>query len=265
VTGNWLQRITDASDAALRFVCFPHAGGTAAAFRLWRTGLPSWTEVLAIQYPGRGGRMAEAPVDRIPVMAHHVRQALSGLPAMPTVFFGHSMGGLVAFEAACQLAAAGHELPIHLFVSGHAPPHLPVSRPPISLLPDADFIGELDRRYAAVPAELMQYPDVLALLLPALRADIAAVEANRHSPATVLACPITVFGGSDDRTATRGQLEAWRDLTSQAFELRLFAGGHFYVNAQREAVLAEISACLQAVAPDAAAFKAPAVDAEGMA
>lgn len=265
MTDHWLQRITDTSDATLRFVCFPHAGGTAAAFRLWRTGLPSWTQVLAIRYPGRGGRMAEPPVDRIPVIAQCVGQALSGLPQMPTAFFGHSMGGLVAFETACQLAAAGQELPVHMFVSGHAPPHLPVSRPPISLLPDADFIRELDRRYAAVPAELMQYPDVLALLLPALRADIAAVEANRHSPATVLACPITVFGGSDDRTATRGQLEAWRDLTSQGFELRLFEGGHFYVNAQREAVLAEISACLQAVAPKAAAFNAPAAASEGTA
>jgi surfactin synthase thioesterase subunit len=193
-------------------------------------------------------------------MAQRIVEALLRRPAAPTVFFGHSMGGLVAFEVARQLAAAAHALPAHVVVSGHAPPHLPTPHPPISHLPDAAFLRELDRRFAAVPAELMHHPDVLALLLPALRADIAAVEDSRHSPVTVLTCPITAFGGSDDAMATPEHLEAWRDLTSGPFRQRSFPGGHFYINGQREAVLAEIRAILDAIAPQAAPFEPAASD-----
>ncbi len=248
MTGSWLHRLSQETDAKTRLVCFPHAGGTAAAFRLWPAALPPGTELFAVQYPGRGGRLAEQPVDRIPVMAQLVGQALLERPALPTVFFGHSMGGLVAFEAARQLASAGLRLPRHLIVSGHAPPHVPPGHPPISHLSDAQFLRELDHRYAAVPAELMQYPDVLALLLPALRADIAAVEHCGESPRGILSCPITALGGSEDATTSETQLQAWRDLTSANCDIRCFPGGHFFINAEREPVLAIVSRILEAAA-----------------
>jgi surfactin synthase thioesterase subunit len=253
VASPWLQRLGPApagpfaaDPPAFRLVCFPHAGGQAAAFRLWPGGLPTGTELFGVQYPGRGSRIGEPPVDRIPEMARHVARALLALPARRMVFFGHSMGALVAFETARQLAAAGHALPEHLFLSGHAPPHLKRTHPPVSLLPDLDFLAQLNARYAAVPAELMQHPDVLALLLPALRADVTAVEAHAGLPRTVLACPITAFGGREDGMATPAQLEAWRDLTNAAFRLRLFRGGHFFLDAERASVLGEIAAVLGA-------------------
>jgi medium-chain acyl-[acyl-carrier-protein] hydrolase len=248
VTGSWLYRLTQEVNARLRLVCFPHAGGAAAAFRLWPAGLPPRTEVLAVQYPGRGSRLDDPPVDRIFALAQAVGQALLQRPALPTVFFGHSMGGLVAFEVARQLADRAPELPRHLIVSGHAPPHRHTGHVPISHLPDAEFLRELDRRYAAVPAELLQYPDVLALLLPALRADIAAVEHCGESPAGRLSCPITAFGGSDDPNATELDLGAWRELTHARVDLRVFPGGHFFINTQREPVLAAVSSVLRAVA-----------------
>jgi len=226
----------------------------AAAFRLWPSGLPVNTEVFGVQYPGRGSRIGEAPIDRIAVMAQFIMRALLARPPRPTVFFGHSMGSLVAFEVARLLGASGHPLPVHMLLSGHAPPHLPAGHPPLSHLPDLDFLEQLNQLYAAVPAELLQHPDVLALLLPALRADIAAVEHHLASPRAALACPVTAFGGADDVTATPAQLAAWRDATTASFRLRLFPGGHFYINTQREAVLAEISAILQQEAAAALAL-----------
>jgi len=233
----------------MRLVCFPHAGGAAAAFRLWPSGLPPRTELLAVQYPGRGSRLAEPLVDRIVVLAVHIAQALLQQTSLPTVFFGHSMGGLVAFEVARQLGERTADLPRHLIVSGHAPPHCPSIQAPISHLPDAEFLRELDQRYAAVPAELMQYPDVLALLLPALRADITAVEHCADSPPGQVTCPITAFGGLQDPTTTRSQVGAWQDLTSGLFESRWFPGGHFFINAEREPVLAAISAIVESATP----------------
>jgi len=43
----------------MRLFCFPYAGGTAAVFRNWPRYLPAEIEVCAVQYAGRGGRIAE--------------------------------------------------------------------------------------------------------------------------------------------------------------------------------------------------------------
>ncbi len=246
MTGSWLQRLAPSSpETKLRLVCCPHAGGMASAFRLWPAGLPAGTEMFGVQYPGRGSRIDEPPVDRIPAMAECVIQALRDLPARRTVVFGHSMGSLVAFEVACQLAAAGQTLPAHLVLSGRGPPHLPAVYPPISHLPDRAFLEQINQRYRAVPAELMAHPDVLALLLPPLRADMAAVEHYLGAPKTVLTCPITAFGGTDDEAAPTNQMAAWRDMTTATFQQRQFPGGHFYLDAHRDPVVAAIASILR--------------------
>jgi len=181
----------------------------------------------------------------VPQLARGALAALATLPAMPTLFFGHSMGSMVAFEAAAQLAATGLPHPRHLFVSARQPPHLRETLPSISHLPDGAFLHELNQRYAAVPAALLQYPDVLALLVPPLRADIAALEAYQGSPAAALACPITAFGGLDDPTTSSQHLHAWRELTTASFRMKLFDGGHFYLDTQRAEVLGEIVGTLE--------------------
>jgi surfactin synthase thioesterase subunit len=44
----------------------------------------------------------------------------------------------------------------------------------------------------------------------------------------VLDCPITALGGDADRVE-REELDAWREQTRGAFELRMFPGGHFFL------------------------------------
>jgi medium-chain acyl-[acyl-carrier-protein] hydrolase len=233
------------SMARMRLICFPHAGGAASAFRLWPAALPLYTEVLAVQYPGRGNRLSDPLVDRISAMARCVRQEFIDRPEIPTIFFGHSMGGLVAFEAARQLIENPAQLPRHLVVSARAPPHVPATQPRIAHLPDAEFLRELAERYGAVPAEIMHHPDVLAWLLPALRSDLTAVEHCGESVRERITCPITVFAGAEDHTATHQQLTAWQELTGGEFDLRVFPGGHFFIDSQRPVVLGALSRLLQ--------------------
>ena len=44
-----------------------------------------------------------------------------------------------------------------------------------------------------------------------------------------------------DNEVEPGQVEAWREQTSAAFRFQTFPGDHFFINADRAFVLAELS------------------------
>ena len=48
--------------AALRLFCFPYAGGGATLFSPWAPALPPRVELVAVQPPGREGRLMETPI-----------------------------------------------------------------------------------------------------------------------------------------------------------------------------------------------------------
>lgn len=245
----WLHRFPTASAPVARLFCFHHAGGNAMAFRLWQGALPEGLELAAIQLPGRSNRLREPPVDRVEPMVEAVAEAISNFQDLPYVFFGHSMGALLAFEVARAIASAGHNLPQQLFLSSHKPPHLPRPNRDIHQLDDDAFLAELDSRYGGVPAEILEHRDLLDLLLPALRADVTALETFVAADRTPIACPITALGGERDRSAGFEQLEAWRGYTTGAFVVRQFPGGHFYLNDFRDDIIAEVARALSPLIP----------------
>jgi surfactin synthase thioesterase subunit len=81
-------------------------------------------------------------------------------------------------------------------------------------------------------------------VLPALRADIAALETHQAARGAMLSCPVTAYGGTGDARTPPGHLEAWRETTTGAFRLRTYPGGHFYLVQQRVPLLDDIAASL---------------------
>jgi surfactin synthase thioesterase subunit len=240
----WLCKHTPRPQATTRLFCFPYAGVGGSAYRLWPAGLPTSLEVCAVQLPGRENRLREVPLASIATIVDAVVPALLPHLDLPFAFFGHSMGAVLASEVARALASAGRSLPQHLIVSGRRPPHIPSAEPPFHTLPDSEFVAEINRRYRGIPVEVMQQEELMALLLPCLRADITALETHLPVRRAPLSCPISAFGGADDRLTPREHLEAWRSETSAAFHVRVYPGDHFYLNSQRAQLLADVSATL---------------------
>ena len=90
----------------------------------------------------------------------------------------------------------------------------------------------------------MERKELMAAVLPALRADLELCESLCPGAGVRLSCPITVFGGADD-AIEGGSLRGWRDLTADAFRMRMFPGGHFYLSAAGRALVAEIVEALR--------------------
>lgn len=241
----WLQRFTPRPQARARLFCFPHAGVGAAVYRPWSIALPADLDVVAIQLPGRANRLNEPALTHVPELVAALVSALQPHLDLPFAFFGHSMGAVLSNEVTRALHTMGAPVPRHLFVSGRRPPHWPNPDPLLHVLSDGDFVAEIQRRYGGIPPEVAEHKELLELLLPALRADIQALETHLPPAGRApLPCPVSVFGGADDPLTPRPHLDGWRSETLGAFRVRVFPGDHFYLQAQKDPLLADLSATL---------------------
>jgi medium-chain acyl-[acyl-carrier-protein] hydrolase len=126
-------------------------------------------------------------------------------------------------------------------VSGKSAPQLPDPDPPMRHFPDARFIAEVRERYDGIPEEILREEEMMQLLLPALRADITMNETYRYAAGPSIECPISAFGGHQDRSATTNELAAWSDQTTGPFRLRMFPGDHFFINGARKDLLRAVA------------------------
>ncbi|MFJ7181841.1 thioesterase II family protein [Streptomyces massasporeus] len=227
--GQWFRRFADPEPDALRLICFPHAGGAASAYQPLSRRLRPHVEARAVQYPGRQDRRLETPVADIGELAAVVARKLQDdETAAPFAFFGHSMGALVAYETARILQERGGPSPRRLFLSARGAPG--PRRSPHDVLPDDDAILAAVRRLGGTGVTLLDDPELVAMVLPALRADYAALAAYSWAPREPLHTPVTVLCGDADPVVSVQEASQWRAFTRAETEVRIFPGGHFYVD-----------------------------------
>ncbi len=231
--GRWVRRWTQRPDAAVRLLCFPWAGGAAAAFRSWAAGLPPSVDVCAVEYPGRAAREEEAPLESVAALARGCAAEVGALLDRPFVVLGYSLGALVAFEWLRALQAAGGPSPHHLVVCARRAPHLGASHPPLHLLPDAALAEAVSRRFGAIPELLLREPELLARFLAPLRADLRAVETYAWAPGPPLQAPLLALGGTRDDDVGAGDLQAWDRHTAGPFHAGQVEAGHFFLESPR--------------------------------
>jgi medium-chain acyl-[acyl-carrier-protein] hydrolase len=224
----WLLNTKPNPNAALRLFCFPYAGGSAQIFRSWSQQLPRSVEACPVQLPGRGSRLREPPFTDLNTMVQALAGALLPYMDKPFAFFGHSMGGLISFELAHRLRESGVPGPVQLFISGNRAPQFSHDDSPSYDLPEPEFIEEL-RRMNGTPAEVLEHPELIQLLIPLLRADFKVAQTYVHQPRPPLDCPITAFGGLRDEDVTQEHLSGWREQTTAEFSLHMFPGDHFFI------------------------------------
>jgi medium-chain acyl-[acyl-carrier-protein] hydrolase len=198
--------------------------------------LPASVEVCPVQVPGRETRFREPAFTRLPPLIEALAESLRPYLDRPFAFFGHSLGALVAYELARRLRRDGGPEPVHLFVSGCAAPQTRTRVTSLHTLPLPEFREEL-RRLNGTPAAVLQNDELLELLLPTLRADFALCETYAYAAGPPLTYPVCAWGGLGDDTVARQDLEAWRDLTTAPFRLRMVPGDHFFLQGARRLLL----------------------------
>ncbi len=243
----WIRRYHPAPAARVGLVCFPHAGGSAPYYAPLAAALAPSVDVLAVQYPGRQERRQVPPVDDVRTLARQSYDALAEAgfdgTGRPLALFGHSMGALVAFEVARLMEQRGDGGPAVLFASGRRAPSrvragTDTPRDDASIVADIRALGGTDARF-------LEDPELLGMVLPALRSDYRAVAGYRSAADAAIAAPVVVLVGDTDPHTTPEEARAWQRHTSGPFEVRTFPGGHFYLEDQQRAVTAALSEVLR--------------------
>jgi surfactin synthase thioesterase subunit len=166
-----------------RLFCFPYAGGAAPIYRDWGNKLPASIEVHPVQLPGHGNRLSEPLCKRVEPLVESMVEALKPYLEGSFSFFGHSMGAIISFELAHLLSREHKSGPAHLFLSGRPAPHLTRKGPPTYDLPESEFIEEL-RQLQGTPSEILEHPEVMAVLSPILRADLEICQTYEYTAQT---------------------------------------------------------------------------------
>jgi pyochelin biosynthetic protein PchC len=230
----WIRCFHPKPAARHTLVCFPHAGGSASYYFGLSAALHPDIEMLVIQYPGRENRLFEEPAGSVAALADGVYEALRPrLPRRPA-FFGHSMGGLIGFEVARRLESAGGLTPDVLVASASSAPSVRTDRltagqgAPRSEADADDAVLARIMGLGGTREGVRQDPELLQLVLPAIRADLRALEGYRLDESAAVGCPVTVFVADSDPDVPPAGAGAWGAHTTAGAAVHVFEGDHFY-------------------------------------
>ncbi len=227
----WFENLSRVQAPTLYLVCFPYAGASAQIFYLWPAYFAPKLGIYLVHLPGRGKRSHEKPFTRLSLLVDAIVQNMPAeLLECPFALYGHSLGALLSFEIVRAVRRRYGIEPVQLFLSGRSAPHVVESEAPTFSLPHHDFIARL-RELNGTPKEVLEDPELTELFLPLLRADFELVDTYQYRPEQCLSCPITVYGGLEDKEASVADLHAWKEHTSAEFNVRLFPGDHFFIHA----------------------------------
>ncbi|MFF0457524.1 thioesterase II family protein [Nocardia africana] len=234
---SWLRRLSPAPEnGSHTVVCFPHAGGSAISYGPLAKRLGSEYDVIAVQYPGRQDRRREPMVDTIAGLVDGLFTELAGTLGEAPNFslFGHSMGSAVAFETCRRLERESAARASVLFASGRRAPSLPGTEV-MHTRSDRELAEHL-LNYGGTPAALLEDREMREMILTVTRNDYRAIETYACAPGATVECPIVALAGDRDADAGVAEIEAWRSHTSGSFSARTFPGGHFFLDANCDAV-----------------------------
>lgn len=215
-----------------RVFCFHHAGGGASVFAGWRSLLAPHVDVFPVQLPGREGRSSEVPFRSLDALVADLDVHLGPHLREPFLFYGHSMGALVAYRLAHHRFVTGQSSIGALVVGAYPPPD---REPPLGDAEVAAVHGE-------VAGRLGRFPRWARAAAALLESDIALVDSHRPSVRAPLPVPIHVLAGSADPLMSPADAVGWGRHTRAGCRVHVVPGGHLFVRDSPELVVDVVGA-----------------------
>jgi surfactin synthase thioesterase subunit len=225
------------SPAQYQVICFPHAGGGAAAFAPLAAAAAAAAADVAItafRPPGRENLLGEpALLDAEPMIECAVDLIKAENPRDYAIL-GQCTGAYLALEVGRRLSAALEHAPRCVFVAAQSPPSWDELD---SGYPEEDLDAQVQR--LAIDPVLTSSEDFMAMYRATLEADVAVARSYLSGgPYPPLGTPLVALCCSAEDSEFIRMQEAWRSFTTDSFEVRVIEGGpHLITAADPELVL----------------------------
>jgi surfactin synthase thioesterase subunit len=197
--------------------------------------------VLPVQLPGREGRMDEPRFTDLWALVADMDEQLDAELERPHIFYGHSMGALLAYALAWRRQQRGANMPLAVALSAYRAPHLPAPKIADPDASDEELIDSL-AALGGIPEVLLKHPDFLTALLPVARDDLMLCTGYAAAHDTEpLRVPLHLYAGRRDRLVSVSEVLSWRRHAGRGCEVRTMPGGHFFVRAHEGEFLQELA------------------------
>lgn len=241
MSGNkWIITSADKRNAEYKLFCIPYAGGGATVFREWQKHFRDRLCVCSIQLPGRENRMSEPLVNDIHALADMIYEGIKDELNCRFSVFGHSMGGMIAYEVTKRIIENSGKSPEVLFMSGTSLTRRK-KKVPVSELSDEslfDYITNLGGMQTALIQSETIRKMYIETYFPIIKNDYGLIENYTCEPYK-LNCRVRAFAGKKD--AEISDVESLEiNQFAEDFSIKFFDGGHFFINDSLDDICREI-------------------------
>ncbi|MCP4156870.1 MAG: thioesterase [bacterium] len=216
--------------ASKKIIMFPFGGGNGFSFvELINQIQSKQVEFLLINPPGHLFCNRKPLVDLMEMVGLYVAELRTMVkPQDELVIFGHSMGGIVAYEV-CKILEKEYNVK-KLFISAVNPPHSILDRIEMNSRMDNDTLLEASDKLGGIPGGFSgaMEKELLELFINALRSDLKALESIKPDMNPVkIKTPTDILYADQDVMEYTTMLEWDRYLEPERFIK--FNGKHFYI------------------------------------
>ncbi len=212
-----------------QLICFPYLGGYANSFFELAGKLDEDIEVWAANPPGHGGCSLEPLVDINSLLELYFEE-LKTVIKPQSVFFGHSMGGVIAYFLAQSILGSEKYTvkPAALVLSACNTP-CDFKTKTYSSLSDDKLIEHLIS-YDGISEELINEKSLLEFFLPVYRADFKVLETSSARDLKPMEIPVYFMWGEKDKIVPIDSTVQWlRYFKNEINIIPIEEGSHMFI------------------------------------
>ncbi|MDK0517988.1 alpha/beta fold hydrolase [Streptomyces sp. ML-6] len=229
-----------AREPGLRVFFFAHAGGSGISLLPLASELPDGAESVLIDLPGRGARDGDAPFATFDEARRAVARQVEPLLDRPTIFFGHSLGGLLCDSVLRSLPRGRRDHVRKVIVSSAPSPRRAAAAaaalPAPPLRRSRETLLSHLTGYGGTPAAVLDDPELLAGVIRTFGDDMLLMDSYRlEATLPVPEADYELWNGREDTSAEPDEPEEWAEALAHPVRERVFPGGHFYLTERTEA------------------------------
>lgn len=215
-----------------QLICFPYLGGYANSFFELANTLDEELEVWAANPPGHGGCSLN-PLEDIDSVLDLYFTELREIIKPGCMFFGHSMGGIIAYFLAQRiLESEEYTAKPNILVLSACNTPCDFKTKNYSNLPNGELIDQIIS-YDGIPDELIKEKSLLEYFLPVFRADFKVLETSAALDYKPLDIPAYFLWGENDKIVPIDSAVQWLKYFKQELKMiSIEAGSHMFIHKQ---------------------------------